>query len=368
MWATMLRRSKVILVGVAGVAGAVLLAAAVAPALGKAACSKPPHRNLVLIPARTGRVDRSFPDTNAPPLATVADGHGGWFIGGDVNCVGKVAVNGLVHLRPDGRLDRGWHTRVPRVPLQGGVGELGRVGDTLYVASGAWVEAVNARTGGRRWLVTNLKGGWGLGLAANRRTVFVGGYGGSSFNGAPHQAPVALDARTGKVRPWHAALPRKFVNVASLALDGGRLFLNVVTRSGTAAILAVDARTGRLTNWRAPQMNDVYGLLVTHGLVITTASDGNSSIASATTGRPVSFPGAQRYTAFTTMAAAGDTLYVWSGQGCNPGAFPIQGQAREIAAVDLDTLKVTPWAPIIGTRVCVSRIAADRSQVLVASG
>ena len=351
------------------VAVAGLLAVAVAPARGKAACPKPRSRSLILVSARTGRVDRSFPDTDLPPLAMVTDGRGGWFVGGDVSCVGRVRVNGLVHLRPDGRLDRRWHTRVPCVPIAGGVAQLARVGDTLYVNNGSWVEALDARSGARRWLDTNLKGGWGLGLAANPDTVFVGGYGGSKFHGTPHPAPVALDARTGKVLRWHAALPRRFVNVASLALYRGRLYMDVSAANGfTATVLAVDANTGRVTGWRAPQIKEIGGLLVTHGLVFSAAQDGNSAVANAGTGRPVSFPGAERYTGLTTLAAAGNTLYAWSGQGCNQGPFTIQGENRDVAAIDLRTLRVTSWAPVLGKRcVCVGRIAADRNRVLVAS-
>ena len=339
---------------------------AVAPARGKAACPKTRSRNLVLISARTGRVDRSFPDTNYPPLAMVSDGHGGWFVGGDVNCVGRVQVGGLAHLRPDGRLDRRWHTRVPRVPISGGVGELARVGDTLYVENGSWVEALNARTGSRRWLDMNLGGAWAGGLAANKTAVFVAGRSGAKFDGAPHSAPVALDPKTGRVLPWRASLPRH-VDVASLALYQGSLFMDVVGKR-VATVLAVDARTGRLSSWRAPQIKAIGGLIVSHGLVFTAVEDGNSTIVNARTGRSVSIPGEKLYTGFTNLAAFRNTLYVYSGHGCNQGPFTIEGQRRDIAGIDLRTLKVTSWAPVLGaTNVCVSGIAANSSKILVAS-
>jgi hypothetical protein len=117
-----------------------------------------------------------------------------------------------------------------------------------------------------------------------------------------------------------------------------------------------------------PGIKEVGGLLVTHGLVFTAVADGNSSIASASTGRPVLFPGGQNYyTGFTELAAAGDTLYVWLGSGCEQIPFTIQGQDRDIAAVDLFRLRVTAWAPELGTRnACISGLAAHRSQLLVA--
>jgi hypothetical protein len=362
-----IRGSKAGAVGVvAATAAAALAAVGGTPAQGTAACAKPKYRNLVLVSARTGRVDRSFPDASAPPLAMVSDGRGGWFLAMPDYCIGNVFVNGIARLRPDGRLDTSWHGRVPRTPMQGAVGELDRVGNTLYAAGGAWVEALNARTGARRWAVTNLKGGWGTGLAANWSVVFVGGYGGSSFEGKRHWGPVALDARTGKVLSWHATLGKPHV-VGPLALDGRRLFIGV--NNAKAAIVAVDVRTGRLTDWRAPQVKEAAGpFLVTHGLLITTNPDGDAYIANADTGQPVSGFGDHGLTGFSTIAASGHTLYAYgTGIGC-ARSWTIQGQTRSAAAaIDLRNLKLTPWTPATKTRyVCISGIAADPRQVLLA--
>jgi hypothetical protein len=359
------RGSKVVALGAVAVAAA-LLTAAGTPAKGKAACPKPRYRNLVLVSARTGRVNRSFPDANYPPLAMVTDGRGGWFLAMPEYCIGNVYVNGIARLRPDGRLDTSWHGRVPRTPLQGAVSELDRVGNTLYAAGGAWVEALNARTGARRWVVTNLKGGWGTGLTANWRVVFVGGYGGSPFKGRRHWGPVALAARTGKVLPWHAALGKPYV-VGPLALYRGRLFIGV--NRAEAAIVAVDARTGRPTGWRAPQVKETGGpFLVTHGLLITTNPGGNAYIANADTGQPVPGFGQDGLTGFATVAASGNMLYAAPAVlGCARN-WTIQGQTRSsVAAIDLRNLKLTPWTPASKTRyVCIRGIAADPRQVLVA--
>ena len=363
----MTRGSKAVAVGLVAATAAVLTAAN-APAHGKAACPKTRYRNLVLVSARTGRVDRSFPDANYPPLAMVTDGRGGWFLAMPEDyCIGNVYVNGIARLRPDGRLDKSWHGRVPHVPVAGAVTELDRVGDTLYASGGGWVEALNARTGARRWVFKNLKGGLGAGLVANWSVVFVGFRSGSLLEGKRHWGPVALDARTGKVLPWHADLPGKPRAVGPLALDGGRLFMAVNTPQ--AAFLAVDARTGRLTGWRAPQIGEAAGpFLVTHGLLITTNADGNAYIANAETGQPVSGFGSQGLTGFSAIAASGNTLYAYGvGLGC-ARSWEVQGQTRSsVAAIDLRNLKLTPWTPAARTRyTCIRGIAADRSQVLVA--
>ncbi len=102
---------------------AALLVGAIAGAVGAhsatAACSKNSWRSLVLISAQTGAVDRSFPDVNGNVNVVLADGRGGWFVGGGFGCVGKVAVPGLVHLHSDGTLDTAWQAALPRTEAIG---------------------------------------------------------------------------------------------------------------------------------------------------------------------------------------------------------------------------------------------------------
>jgi hypothetical protein len=93
-------------------------------------------RHLVLVDARTGAVDKSFPDLVVSAL--VADGHGGWFASG---------VNGgaLVHLNAAARADSHWHAQ-----LHAGANtrNLVRVGRRLYVSLGQQMAAIDARPAG----------------------------------------------------------------------------------------------------------------------------------------------------------------------------------------------------------------------------
>src|SRR6476659_770448 len=71
------------------------------------------------------------PSLGGSVTTVVSDGRGGWFVAGKINAVGSVPrIAKLVHLRPDGELDRGW-----RVAIQGGqVFALARRGNTLFLA------------------------------------------------------------------------------------------------------------------------------------------------------------------------------------------------------------------------------------------
>jgi hypothetical protein len=345
---------------VAGAASGV--SGAAASVHGETACPNIKQRSVVLISVRTGRVDCSFPDISGPPASMVSDGKGGWFVA--TTEVGDVPVDRIAHLRPDGRLDRTWHVQVPH-GQNTFVAGLIRVGETLYAAGGSWVGSYGVRTGARRWLVrTNRRGGWNS-FAADRSTVFVGGYSGTPFNGTPHRAPVALDARTGRVLAWHAALTSKFLYlVGPLVLDRGSLFLTALgRRAGTAETVAVNARSGRLTGWRASRADTGGPALVTHGLVLAP----DQSILSERTGQPVQALAGIYGAVFT---AFGRTLYVAG--DCHNGSSFNHLERDDIGAVNLLTDKVTSWAPRGFRRssalgfACFGAMAADGKQVLVA--
>lgn len=348
------------------VAVAIVLVAAVPASAGAgSAHTAGVGRELVLVSARTGAIDRSFPDVGCCNVfAAATDGHGGWFIAGDFIHVGKTHVDGIAHLHANGRLDTQWRGTFPG--SHGGSSHflattMTRVGASLYVAGPFWVEALDARTGARRWRFhLSAPRSGDPGLAANRSMVFVA-EGRIRVGGVLRPSPVALDAKTGAVLPWHASLPRKYDDAHALALDRGRLFVGAYAPNGYEFELrAFAARTGRLTSWQAPQIKDAGTIFVVHGLIFTTGLD-LFYVASEQTGRPFR---ALSGVSGVVYAAAGHTLYV--GGNVRDGSF-FAGQKRDnLGAVDLRTNRVTPWAPKFHTRyVNVEALAADRNQVLV---
>ncbi|HEY1478742.1 MAG TPA: PQQ-binding-like beta-propeller repeat protein [Gaiellales bacterium] len=346
----------------------------------RAACPAMPGRSLVLISARTGAVDRDFPDVSAN--AVVSDGHGGWFVAGSFSCVGGVHVPGLVRLDHHGRLDRGWHAVLPRGRRFEGIAVLVRAGPTLYAGGTFGIEALAASNGARRWLAPVTAPSTGAGveaIAAGPGRVFVGGdYG--SIAGSRRHSLAALDPATGHVLAWRYPVLKGFVpspSVEALAVAGRRLYLGgtTITRVDGArrpGLAAFDAISGRLSSWTpgtAPGLNPGYGvgdvetILVSRDTVITAGHDGFGAV-SARTGRIEPWMRRLQGVAYR-FASYGGTLYL-GGNVRNSfsaaGAYP----RDNLAAVDPASGRFTAWGPRLARFVGVSSMAADRDEVLVA--
>src|SRR5947207_3038249 len=182
----------------------------------------PPCREAAFVSARTGKVLHRFSargsavdprgyDTGPllPGSYATADGQGGWFVAGF----------GIRRLRNDGRLVKAWHAH----PVFGrAVSRLTRIGDKLYVTDGSYVYAISAKSGERLWRSRKLAGQPGISaLVATRTALYIGGpFGGRQL--------AALDARTGRVLPWHTPRLGSFqgehVFVNALALSRTRLY------------------------------------------------------------------------------------------------------------------------------------------------
>jgi PQQ-like domain len=377
--------------GIAAVAAAaaVVMSASWASAVGSArglgpptkACEKGLVRNLALISVPDGVVDCGFPDPRGGSVERVlSDGRGGWFAGGSFTGIGAVSAPSLVHLHHDGSLDLSWHAALPADKRWASsfppVRKLALVGSTLYAAGPFGVEAVDAASGTRRWLMrTNGRNGV-LALAANRDAVFVGGdfhkVGGHSKSWL-----VALDAATGRLRPWKVDLLGPLPMVDALALSGRRLYLggDGITAVGgrtRPGLAAVNAATGAVLRWLpgtaqglAPGsgVGDVETIVAADGQVFTAGHDG-FGITNARTGKVES----TAYKVFgSSFASYGDIVYL--GGDCRNGFIDLQAKPRNnLGSLDLSTGRVTAWAPNVASYTCVGSIAATSDEVLVAGG
>ena len=231
---TRIRRSHV---GLNAIGGAVAFFIAVALLLAIVSCTSNsptsstspkslPPRELVLVDAKTGAVNRDFPDidTEDAVLAAVADGSGGWYIGGGFKLVGKVPRNGLARLRSDGSLDLEF---APRLPRDAAVVTIARHGSVVYV--------------------------------------------GGVFEGGIVGGVAAFDARSGR-RLWQFSIPSLY-QINALAFANGALYVagNFVRIGGVArnAIAALDPRTGKPTAWRVnfSTSASVTAFAIDHGIV-----------------------------------------------------------------------------------------------------
>ena len=343
------------------------------------ACQPKAARSLVLVSARTGTVDRSFPDVDRGVYAVFADGQGGWFVGGYFRCVGAVVRPSLAHLRSNGSLDLAWAAELPRASTGQGlptVVSLARSGGTPYAAyagGSVGVLALNATTGARLWQapvtqsVLGVLRGMGVAVVAGPHAVYLGG----DFRrvgGARRASVAALDPRTGRVLAWTA--PSIQIGsgpgyVFTLALSGRRLFVggsfDRVGGKPRSSSAALDTTNGALTAWTLVPAGggDVDSILVVQDSVFM-AGHAYFEVADSRTGHRLPLAGvtARRFASF------GNIVYLGSDQR-DPFTQAAGKPRNNLAALDLASGEITRWAPNVARYVSVTTIAASHDQVLV---
>jgi hypothetical protein len=254
------------------------------------------------------RID-GFPVVNGPVYAVVADGAGGWFIGGTFNKVGSVNRYSVAHILADKTVDASW----------GGSGALGTVGA----------------------------------LALSGSTLYVGGQF-SSFNGELRAGLAALNAATGALVPWNPnPSSLSFPNVRALAISGSNVYVGgLFTSLGGIArtnLAAVHATTGTVLPWN-PGANNSVNVLLASGPVVF-AGGAFSKIANlyltniaalnASDGSAVAWTANNANGPVFALAVSGSTLYAG-------GVFTRMGGATNrigIAALDTATGAATSWNP-----------------------
>jgi hypothetical protein len=138
----------------------------------------------VVLDAASGREVARF-SANGALVTAVADGRGGWFVGGSFTRIGGQSRVAVAHLLRSGALDPVWRSSIGSASGRGvAVDALARAGSRLFVAGSF------GRVGGLRR----------PGLAA-------------------------LDAWTGAVLRGWAPRPRAWPDVATMAVVGGRLLV-----------------------------------------------------------------------------------------------------------------------------------------------
>jgi len=254
----------------------------------------------------------------------VADGVGGWYVGGDFATAGGKVRNGAARINAAGFVTA-WNPlptgSVRSIAVRGGVVYLGGSFTQIGGQARNNIAAVDASSGAP--LAWNPGAGGtvsALAVSADGTTVYAGG----SFNGlggTPRANLGAVDATTGAGKPWAPGVDGA---VSDIELRGSLVYAaGTFTSAGGAAranLAAIDASTGLATN-------------------LATATDG-----------PV-----------TAIATTADTIYVG-------GTFQtIGGVARaNVAAVSLTTASVTSWNP--GTDGPVTSLALNSTAATVHAG
>jgi hypothetical protein len=330
----------------------------------------------VAISPESGAVDPVFPRVGGGDvLAVVADGLGGWFIGGDFTSVGDVPRGHLAHIRADGTLDPNWNSGA-NAPVEA----LAFSGSTVYAGGDFTViggkarrkiAALDAQTGEVTAWAPNVYGdspAFGVSaLAVSGSTVYVGGNF-SRVGGRSRRDIAALDARTGKATAWNPNAQDRYVDwVHALAVSGSTVYVGGRFRRIGGAwrgdIAAIDARTGKATPWSAHASGSVEALAVSGSTIYAggwfrrIGGESRKYIAAldAQTGRPTAWnPGAND--SVRALAVSGSTVYAG-------GFFTVIGGAdrNRIAALDARSAAPTAWNP--GANSGVGALAVSGSAV-----
>ena len=177
--------------------------------------------------ASSGDLVRPFPKVAGVVFATVADGSGGWYVGGSFTAVGGLPRSHLAHILADGSV-AAWN------PIPSG---------------GYPFTAVYS-------------------LAVGAGTVYVGGVF-ASVDGQPRNNIAAVNATTGSVSNWSGGVNDR---VAALAVSGGTVyaggnFTNIDGQVLRTYIAAFDGTTGQVTPWNPSASGPVLALAASGNLV-----------------------------------------------------------------------------------------------------
>jgi hypothetical protein len=224
-----------------------------------------------------GKPHAKYPKVLGEILAAVADGEGGWFIGGDFIGVGGLPRCNLAHILPDGSVSP-W---APDPDLTARALVLKE--DRLYVAGGFATIAGLPRRGvasfeipsGRLTSWNPDAAGGVYALAVHGHSVYLGGpfrY----VGGQPRSYLAEVDARTGRVTDWNPSADHE---VRALAVDGNTIYAGGYFRrvggEDHPLLVALDRATGiplpwrwkleRIPEWNQYDSGPYVGVLVPHG-------------------------------------------------------------------------------------------------------
>ena len=312
----------------------------------------------------TGQPLAIYPKVNGYVCTTVADGSGGWYIGGRFTQVGTMPRTNIAHIRADYSVDPNWNPNTQGSATHE-VRALVVSGATVYVGGSFTaiggqarngIAALNAATGLATAWNPDAGGGGTVAvyaLAVSGAAVYAGGEF-TTIGGQARENIAALNAVTGVASTWNPGV-HGISNpaVLSLAVSGTTVyaggwftFAGGQARKGFAAL---DAVTGAATAWN-PNTSGGYSTSI-HAIIISgttvyvggdfTAIGGQSrkyiAALDAVTGLATTWnPGAN--SSVIALALSGTTMYVG-------GEFSaVGGQSRRyIAALSTATGLASAW-------------------------
>lgn len=325
------------------------------------------------VDASTGTASLTTAKPNGTVLATVPDGLGGWYIGGDFTQVAGQPRNRLAQINGSGVLTS-WNPDANNT-----VRTLVLAGNTVY--AGGLFTTVGGTTARNRLAAFDATSGtvmsWNpdannevYALAVSGSTVYAGGMF-TTVNGSavPRNRLAAFDAVSGVVASWD---PNMNNSVQTLAVSGTTVYAggNFSSAGGGTIVrnrlAAFNATTGVVTAFDPNVNSTVYALAVSGNTLY--AGGGFSTVGGSTTrNRLASFNAtsgaATSWNPTTTisvfaLALSGNTVYI----GGYANVFTPDTR-KALAAFDATTAATTPWNP--GANSTVRALAITGNTVYV---
>jgi hypothetical protein len=312
----------------------------------------------------------TFPKVNGEIFATVPDGNGGFYIGGDFTMVGEKSRNRTAHINAQGEVtdwDPNANSRVLSLAVDGSLVYAGGDFTSIGGQSRTRIAALDAATGDATSWNPNANNSV-LSLTVDGATVYAGGAF-TSIGGQSRNYITALDSATGNATPWN---PNASSYVRSLAMNGATVYaggyFNSIGGQSRSHIAALDAATGNATSWNPNANNSVWSLAIGGATVYIggnfTSIGGQSrnriAALDAATGNATSWnPNANG--SVRSLTVDGATVYAG-------GYFTsIGGQSRNrIAALEAATGNAASWNP--DANGVVHSLAVDGAIVYAGGG
>ena len=210
----------------------------------------------------------SFPFVNGIVTSVIADGNGGWYIGGLFSQVGNLTRNNLAHILADGSIDPSWNPS-----SDGTIHTMALAGNTLYIGGNFTTLGGQARSDLAAINTNGTVSSWNPGtdgavyaLSVSGNTIYIGG----SFSTLAGQARsniAAIDIN-GSISDWN---PGADSAVLALAVSGSSIYvggtfstLGGLTRNNLAAVNA----DGTVESWN-PVVRHIRGASRIYTLLIS---------------------------------------------------------------------------------------------------
>jgi hypothetical protein len=260
----------------------------------------------VIVDLASGFPEFPTPEVFGSIRAVLADGRGGWFIGGDFASVGDIAQSNLVHFLADRTVDQTENVNADRpvlsIALSGGIVYLGGEFSTIGGKIRNRLAAIDGFTGRVTDWKPDLSGAARVSsLAVSADTVYIA----YSTGGLDADRLAAFEVGTGRLTAWKPnPVPAPRTAYKTLAVGCGKVFIG-----------------GEFTNFDGQTRSSLVAVDAAGGFLVSSAD--------------LNIPGDVKF-----LSVSAETLYVG-------GAFKsVGGQAHNsIAAIDIATDKVLPWDP-----------------------